>query len=533
MHPTAKHSHNNHPRNDDDAFINYVNAVDDPGEVTVSGVDSGNANNGRGSERTTRSPSRAFTAMPSSASASNSYRHRTTQRSNRTGHVELTRESYWERNQPKYEKTDWASTTVQLPIIAPHSEIKQIKHHIHHQTVEHIRSARSTWQDKNDLLLSRFIEQAQLARTEARASTKDLLLYENDCYVFEDAELLDQNASIINVAGGGEYNNHIRQRTRYIRFTLMIRPRDIDTNSKRVTAKTLPCTQSQSVYLRVLRDDNNGMSDAMTRQILDNDLKQLLDIWDTAGEPFDLMMKIREGDPSTHRFKNWMDEVRAETTFKALAEVTAIESIGKIKGLESITLRLAKIQQVSYDPKTKGSVYYPTQQLHEQFQSILAEIDDGDPTEGAYIPSIAHMFFDALSHRLKTRVESSLPARNADDFQTNLNRYHAFRAEVEKEEENIGSFVNIARSVQSKQRGETPTWTRKKNTPRTFMMKRGQGEEDSAEEDESTDEESEMVIMPPKTFLAGQGKSEQTTAKVMKGLITCLSVAETALIDAG
>jgi hypothetical protein len=45
-----------------DAFIDYGNAVDDHGEVTVSGVDPGNANNGRGSERTTRSIARAFAA---------------------------------------------------------------------------------------------------------------------------------------------------------------------------------------------------------------------------------------------------------------------------------------------------------------------------------------------------------------------------------------------------------------------------------------------------------------------------------------
>jgi hypothetical protein len=143
------------------------------------------------------STGRAFAAMPSSSNSS--YRTRNSPRSSRTtGHVEMSREDYWERNQPKYEKTDWASTTVQLPVLAPHSETKQIKHHIHRQTVERIRSARSTWLDKNDLLLSRFIEHAQLARTEAKASTKDLLLYENDCYVFEDAELLDRNASIIN-----------------------------------------------------------------------------------------------------------------------------------------------------------------------------------------------------------------------------------------------------------------------------------------------------------------------------------------------
>jgi hypothetical protein len=67
----------------------------------------------------------------------------------------------------------------------------------------------------------------QLARTEAKASTTDLLLYKNDCYVFEDAELLDRNASIINTIGGGDYTNAVRQRTRFIRFTLKVRLSDI------------------------------------------------------------------------------------------------------------------------------------------------------------------------------------------------------------------------------------------------------------------------------------------------------------------
>jgi hypothetical protein len=223
-----------------DAFIDYVDAVDDTGEVTVSGVDSGNRNSGRRFQRQTRSTARAFAAMPSSASSL--YRTRNSQRSGRTGHVEISREDYWEWNQPKYETTDWASTMVQLPVVAPHSEMKQIKHHIHRQTVERIRSARSTWLDKNDLLLSRFIEHAQLARTEAKAITKDLLLYENDCYVFEDAELLDRNASIINTVGAGDYGNATRQRTRFIRFTSKVRPRDIETNSERVNSEAMPRT---------------------------------------------------------------------------------------------------------------------------------------------------------------------------------------------------------------------------------------------------------------------------------------------------
>jgi hypothetical protein len=127
-----------------------------------------------------------------------------------------------------------------------------------------------------------------------------------------------------------------------------------------------------------------------------------------------------------------MDEIKAETIFEALAQMTAIEYIGKVEGLDSITLRLAKLQQIAYYPKSRASIYLPTQQLHQQFQSVLAEIDGSDINEGSDIPSIAHMFFDALSHRLKTRVEASLPDRIVPDFQTNLNRYHVFRAEVER-----------------------------------------------------------------------------------------------------
>jgi hypothetical protein len=270
---------------DFDAFIDYVDTIDESGEVTVSGVDSGIRNQGKRADRQTRSTARAFAALPSPTP----YRPRTARRGS-TAQVGISRESNWERNQPKNEKTDWASTTVQLPIVAPFSETKQIKHHIHRQTVERIKNTRLLWQDKNDFLLSRFIEHAQLARTEAKAAMKELLLYENECYVFEDAELLDRNAAIINVAGAGDYNNNIRQRTRYIRFTLVIRPRDIDTNSERVTAETLPRTVNQSVYLRTIKNNQNGVINAITRNIIETDLKQSLEIWEEQGEPFDIMM---------------------------------------------------------------------------------------------------------------------------------------------------------------------------------------------------------------------------------------------------
>jgi hypothetical protein len=200
-----------------------------------------------------------------------------------------------------------------------------------------------------------------------RRAPKELLLCENDCYVFEDAELLDRNASIMNIAGAGDYDNNIRQCTsRYIRFTLVIRPRDIKNHLERVNAETLPRTITQSVYLRVIKNNQNRMINAITRDIRENDMRQLLDIWKTQGGPFDGMMRSREGDPSTNTFKTWMDEVRAETTFEALAQVTAIEYIGKmegLEGLESITLRLEKLQQIAYDPKTKSSVYL----LHNKY----------------------------------------------------------------------------------------------------------------------------------------------------------------------
>jgi hypothetical protein len=110
-------------------------------------------------------------------------------------------------------------------------------------------------------------------------------------YVFEDAELLDRNSTIINVTGGGDYNNNLRQRTRFIRFTLVIRPRDIDTNSKRVTADELPRTVNQSVYLRIIKNNQNRMIDAITRDSIETDLKQLLEVWEAEDEPFDIMMK--------------------------------------------------------------------------------------------------------------------------------------------------------------------------------------------------------------------------------------------------
>jgi hypothetical protein len=56
--------------------------------------------------------------------------------------------------------------------------------------------------------------------------------------------------------------------------------------------------------------------------------------------------------------------------------------------------------------------------------------------------------------------------------------------------------------------------------------------DDEDEQEESTDEEGETVTMPPMTLLAGKGKNEKNASNLMKGLITCLSVAETVLREA-
>jgi hypothetical protein len=76
----------------------------------------------------------------------------------------------------------------------------------------------------------------------------------------------------------------------------------------------MPRTLTQTVYSRAITNAQNRMINNITRDIVETDTKELLKIWDTEGEPFDLMMKSREGDPSTHRFKSWMDEVKAETS---------------------------------------------------------------------------------------------------------------------------------------------------------------------------------------------------------------------------
>jgi hypothetical protein len=60
----------------------------------------------------------------------------------------------------------------------------------------------------------------------------------------------------------------------------------------------------------------------------------------------------------------------------------------------------------------------------------------------------------------------------------------------------------------------------------------GDSDDEDEQEDYEGDERDNKVTMPSMTFLAGKGKNEKNTAKLMKGLITCLSVAEMALREA-
>jgi hypothetical protein len=66
------------------------------------------------------------------------------------------------------------------------------------------------------------------------------------------------------------------------------------------------------------------------------------------------------------------------------------------------------------------------------------------------------------------------------------------------------------------------------------MAGRKTNESDNKDEEEeyNVEEGDDTVSMPSMIFLAGKGKNEKNTAKLMKGLITCLSMAETALREA-
>jgi hypothetical protein len=74
--------------------------------------------------------------------------------------------------------------------------------------------------------------------------------------------------------------------------------------------------------------------------------------------------------------------------------------VGKVEGMESLSQRIMRLKQNTYNVKTGKMEYILVQELNKQYQMHLAEVDATNMLETAHLPSLSTTFFQALSTQL-------------------------------------------------------------------------------------------------------------------------------------
>lgn len=451
------------------------------------------------------------------------------------------------------QKAEWNSVIVNLPIIAPYTEIVSIKKAVHQRTVKNLKTATGRWPDKAELLKNRFIEFSGSAQTTAELATNDLGDYFSPVYEFQDVALLDRDYRALNLGNNGlQVPAGTRNNCRWIAFSLVTRPRNIDTGHLTIESQLFPAPSTVTVYLRAIQMAAI-LHPAITRDTLLVDPKNLIDIYDTAGEEFDILQVRRTGQPPEHEVHAlWLDNLKSKIEFEAIAQITEKGYVGRAEGIESLPQRILKIKQQQFDPQTNANRYLSIQELNQSYQNQLAEVSGRDHNAGMDLPNLATTAYQAMTAQLKEKLVNFIPATEPANFQENMAMFDAFITEAKRAEKELRTIINIARSAASSR--SPSTYNRGPRGPRTFLARPYDPHDDTQDDDGYDDETNDspgdptaanstvkfegtdtMLLPSFCCFVARKpGRSEEDKVKdlILHKAITLLSMAEQALQDA-
>jgi hypothetical protein len=448
------------------------------------------------------------------------------------------------------EKAEWNSVIANIPVIAPYTEIVSIKKAVHQRTVKSLKTSSGRWPDKAELLKNRFIEFAGSAQTTAELATQDLGDYYTNVYEFQDVGLLDSQLRPLNLGANGlHFPVATRNACRWISFTLITRPRNINTGHLEIEATLFPPPSTVSVYIRAVKLANM-LHPEVTRDTLLTDPKSLIEIYDTADEAFDILQIRRTGQPPEHETHAlWLENLKAKIEFEAIAQITEKGYVGRAEGIESLAQRILKVKQHQFDPTTNTNKYLSVQELSQSFQNQLAECNGRDASAGLGLPNLATTAYQAMTTQLKDKLVDYIPDVEPVDFQENMAMFDAFMTEAKRAEKELRTIINIARSAAS---ARSPnTYNRGPRGPRTFLAHPYTGDHDTEDFDDDeahagprqatgnttvTFEGTDTMLLPSFCcFIAKKpGRSDEDKVKdlILHKTLTLLSMAEQALQDA-
>ena len=133
---------------------------------------------------------------------------------------------YWNNNHVVNAVKEWGSLKGPFPVLAPITEVVKIKHAIYDTFTRKMVSTTGNWTDKTEFFLSEFEDIVPAASVQGDMAISDLQDTHSNAFVFSDMEILDANLAPLprGHINALEYPQPLRDRTRFLRFTLTAHP---------------------------------------------------------------------------------------------------------------------------------------------------------------------------------------------------------------------------------------------------------------------------------------------------------------------
>ena len=343
----------------------------------------------------------------------------------------------------------------------------RVKNTVFNALKNKLDTCEGTWTDKAELFASTFTDIVPAAALEATVAIRDLQDYSTTVFTFSNIKLVDSNFRPLPPGVGADWPVRTHADVRFFKLTLTADPRNINPGALDIDPALFPTHTATTVFLRALRI-NNGVHPQVTKILLEQTPKMLIDLYTLNGMDFTLAQKTHyESAPNPDTQKKWHAVLTAKTKYAVMIQLVRTLYVGRMEGTESMSQRILKIKQRSWNPETKQVKYKSIMELGAEFQYVLNEITAATHTDE--IPNLENTTYQALSHDLQITLVNHLHQAPPTSVRQNVAQFNEFLLQAATEEKQLKTIANIADRTFSRQNRNSYRPGPNQGPPRTFM----------------------------------------------------------------
>jgi hypothetical protein len=234
------------------------------------------------------------------------------------------KQAYWHNNSCVYTTVNWNGKSVQLPVVADFEATTFIKSTILNMTVMRLKSAETiSWNDRCDILTSRFKQHAPIA--ESNAKTAIVALQDppaSAVFSFDNLELVDNNLNVLLPVHQNVTAAHRRNGRYILQFntTILARNTPINVNEfPTLKPHLFPQLVNFTAHITLPRQENL-IHEAVDDDLLASPVSEVIDILSQIQEI--VMMKVRKHGrvPNAEAVETYLKDYYNRTKFDAIAQ---------------------------------------------------------------------------------------------------------------------------------------------------------------------------------------------------------------------